>query len=64
MILQYGAGTQKKVAEFSEKALETVKTKDIGEVGNMLASVVTELRTMDDSGKDSKGFLGFFTSCL
>ena len=60
MILQYGAGTQKKVAEFSEKALETVKTKDIGEVGNMLASVVTELRTMDDSGKDSKGFLGFF----
>jgi tellurite resistance protein len=60
MILQYGAGTQKKVAEFSEKALETVKTKDIGEVGNMLASVVTELRTMDDSGKDSKGFLGLF----
>ena len=41
-ILQYGAGTQKKMADFSEKALENVKTKDLGSVGDMLTNVVTE----------------------
>ena len=44
MILQYGAGTQKKIADFSEKALENVKTKDLGEVGTLLSDVVTELK--------------------
>ena len=47
MILQYGAGAQKKMADFSETALENVKTKDLGEVGKMLTDVVSELREMD-----------------
>ena len=59
MILQYGAGAQKKMADFSETALENVKTKDLGEVGKMLTDVVTELREMDTEEED-KGFLGFF----
>ena len=48
MILQYGAGTQKKIADFSEKALENVKTKDLGEVGTLLSDVVTELKGFDE----------------
>ena len=59
MILQYGAGAQKKMADFSETALENVKTKDLGEVGKMLTDVVTELREMDTE-EEEKGFLGFF----
>ena len=43
MILQYGAGTQKKMADFSESALENVRTKDLGEVGELLSGVVKEL---------------------
>lgn len=58
MILQYGAGAQKKMADFSENALENVKTKDLGEVGKMLADVVTELRDIDMEEED-KGFFGF-----
>ena len=46
VILQYGAAAQQKLADFSEKALENVKTQDLGEVGDMLASVVTELKTL------------------
>ena len=45
MILQYGAGTQKKMADFSESALENVKSKDLGEVGALLTNVVTELKS-------------------
>jgi Uncharacterized protein involved in tellurite resistance len=56
MILQYGAGAQKKMADFSETALENVRTKDLGEVGEMLASVVSELRTLEEEEED-KGFL-------
>ena len=48
MILQYGAGTQKKIADFSEKALENVKTIDLGEVGTLLSDVVTELKGFDE----------------
>lgn len=59
MILQFGAGSQKKVADFSERALNSVKTKDLGEVGTMLTSVIAQLKGMDSS-EDSKGFLGFF----
>lgn len=59
MILQYGAGAQKKMADFSETALENVRTKDLGEVGEMLASVVSELRTLEEEGED-KGFFSFF----
>ncbi len=56
-ILQYGVGTQKKMADFSGGALENVKTKDLGEIGEMLSGVVSELRDFDE---DEKGFLGFF----
>lgn len=59
MILQYGAGAQKKMADFSETALENVKTKDLGEVGKMLTDVVSELREMDVE-EEEKGFFGFF----
>ena len=48
MILQYGAGTQKKMADFSESALENVKSKDLGEVGTLLTNVVTELKSFDE----------------
>lgn len=58
VILQYGAGTQKKMADFSESALENVKSKDLGEVGTLLSSVVTELKDFDK--EETKGFLGLF----
>ena len=58
MILQYGAGTQKKMADFSEKALDNVKTKDLGEVGALLTDVVKELK--DFGEEEEKGFLGLF----
>lgn len=57
-ILQFGAGTQKKMAGFSEKALENVRTKDLGNVGDMLTGVITELKNFDDE-TDKKGFFGF-----
>ena len=57
-ILQYGAGTQKKMADFSEKALENVKTKDLGSVGDMLTNVVTELKSFD-AQEEEKGFFSF-----
>ena len=47
MILQYGAGTQKKMADFSENALENVRTKDMGEIGELLTGVVKELKDFD-----------------
>ena len=56
-ILQYGVGTQKKMADFSGSALENVKTKDLGEVGEMLSNVVTQLKDFDE---EEKGFLGIF----
>lgn len=58
-ILQYGVGTQKKMADFSEKALENVRTKDMGEVGNMIAGLVTELKSFD-AEEESKGLFGLF----
>lgn len=58
VILQYGAGTQKKMADFSETALENVKTKDLGEIGDLLSGVVKELRDFDE--EEEKGFLGIF----
>lgn len=58
-ILQYGVGAQKKIADFSESALNNVKTKDLGEVGNMLSSVVTELKNFENTD-EKKGFLGIF----
>lgn len=58
-VLHYGVGTQKKMADFSEKALNNVRTKDMGEIGNMIAGLVTELKNFD-AGEESKRFLGFF----
>lgn len=58
-ILQYGAGTQKKMADFSEAALNNVRTKDLGEVGNMLSSLVIDLKSFDVTEQD-KGFKGLF----
>lgn len=59
LILQYGASAQKKVGDFSESALKSVKTKDLGEVGGMLSKLVLELKDFNEE-EDKKGFLGFF----
>ncbi len=59
LVLQYGAGAQKKIADFSETALGSVRTKDLGEIGEMLTGVVTELRSFDQD-EDDKGFMGLF----
>ena len=58
-VLTYGVGSQKKIAEFSENALERVKTKDLGEIGDMLAGVVGEIRSLEIEEED-KGFFGLF----
>ena len=58
-ILQYGVGAQKKIADFSEAALNNVRTKDLGEIGEMLTGVVTELKSFDVE-EEEKGFLGMF----
>lgn len=58
LVLQYGAGTQKKMADFSESALENVRSKDLGEIGDLLSGVVTELKSFDE--EEEKGFFGFF----
>lgn len=57
-IMQYGAASQKKIADFSEAAMANVRTKDMGEVGEMLTNVVTELRSIEE--EDSKGVFGIF----
>ena len=59
MVLQFGSGAQKKIADFSESALANVRTKDLGEVGEILSGVVTELKSFDVD-EDDKGFFGFF----
>ena len=59
-ILQYGAGAQKKMSDFSEQALERVQTRELGEVGELLAKMVTEIREFDT--EDGKGFFGLFFS--
>ena len=59
LVLQYGAGAQKKIADFSESALDNVKSKDLGEVGQMLSQVVTELKGFEIEEED-KGFFGLF----
>ena len=57
-ILQYGAATQKKMADFSDAALNNVRTQDLGEVGDLIVSVVGELKGFDV--QESKGLFGFF----
>lgn len=58
MVLMYGTGAQKKIADFSETALEHIKTKDLGEIGQMLTDMVGELKTMEV--EEDKGFFGIF----
>ena len=58
LVLQYGAGSQKKIADFSETALNSVRTKDMGQIGDLLTDVVAELN--DFGEEEEKGILGFF----
>lgn len=58
VILQFGAGAQKKIADFSETALSNVRSKDLGEIGELLSGVVYELKKFDE--EEEKGFLGMF----
>lgn len=59
VVLQYGAAAQKKIAGFSQSALDSVRTKDLGEIGDMLTALVNELKGFD-AEEEEKGFLGFF----
>ncbi|MER2024400.1 MAG: toxic anion resistance protein [Eubacteriales bacterium] len=59
-ILQYGVGTQKKMSEFSDAALQTVRTRDLGEVGDMLTGVISNLETFNTEDKNEGGFFGLF----
>ena len=56
-IINYGGGVQKQMADFSESVLQNVKTHDLGEVGNMLTGVITELKSFDPDGEEEKGGL-------
>ena len=58
-VLTYGVGSQKKIADFSENALERVRTKDLGEIGDMLTGVVGEIRSLEIDEED-RGFFGLF----
>lgn len=60
LVLQYGAGAQKNIAAFSENALNSVKTKDLGEIGDALASLVVELKDFSQEEEEKKGIFGFF----
>ena len=60
MVLQYGAAAQKKLAGFSDTALEKVKTKDLGEVGDMMSDLIVELKGFTLTEEDRRGFFGFF----
>ncbi len=59
VVLQYGASSQKKIADFSQSALESVRTKDLGEVGDMITNLVVELKGFSVEPEE-KGFLGIF----
>lgn len=59
-VLQYGASSQKKVADFSSSTLNNIRTKDLGEVGNMVTGLITELKGFDANEEQSKGIFGFF----
>ena len=58
-ILQYGVGAQKKISDFSQAALNEVRTKDLGEIGDILSRVVFQLKNFED-GEEKKGVFGFF----
>ncbi len=56
-VLEYGSAAQKKISDFSDSALKNVRTKDLGEIGNLLSDLVVELKTADNE-KEDKGFFG------
>lgn len=58
-IMQYGSAAQKKIAGFSESALANVRTKDLGEIGDAITGLITELKGFD-AEEEERGFLGFF----
>ena len=58
IILQYGSGAQKKISNFSEKTLDTVRNKDLGEIGGLLDKLVGDIKSME--AEESFGPLGFF----
>ena len=60
MILQYGAASQKKLSDFSETALSRVKTKDMGETGELITNLISELQGFDATTEQPKGIFGFF----
>lgn len=60
MVLQYGAGAQKKIAGFSETALQQVRSKDLGEIGDTLSNLVVELKGFDIDEEEKNGFFGMF----
>ena len=60
LVLQYGAGAQKKIADFSDKTLENVRSKDLGETGTMLASLVSELKQTGEPEEEKGFFASFF----
>ena len=59
LVFQYGAGTQQNIASFSDTALNNVRSKDLGEVGDMIAGLVTELRSFNVDSDEKKGLFGF-----
>ena len=60
MVLQYGAASQKKLSDFSETALSRVKTKDMGETGELITGLIAELQGFDANAEQPKGIFGFF----
>ena len=60
MVLQYGAASQKKLSQFSETALSRVKTKDMGETGELITGLISELQGFDANAEQPKGIFGFF----
>ena len=59
-VMNYGGNAQKNISEFSDAALNTIRTKDLGQVGNMLGDLVVELKGLNFEGDEKKGFLGVF----
>ena len=60
MVLQYGAASQKKLSDFSETALSRVKTKDMGETGELITNLISELQGFDATTEQPKGIFGLF----
>ena len=57
-VLEYGSAAQKKISDFSDSALKNVRTKDLGEIGDLLSNLVVELKTTDEGENEKKGFFG------